>query len=262
MRVLFIGDMVGKPGREIAAALIPKLASIEGPFDFVLANGENAAAGKGLTKKVAEELFDLGIDGLTSGNHIWDKKEFFPVLDEDPRVIRPANYPPGCPGQGYMIIKKGGKALAVVNLQGRVFMPPLDCPFRCIDGILPELGDLPVFVDFHAEATSEKKVMGAYLDGRVAVLVGTHTHVQTADEEVLPGGTAYISDVGMSGSFASAIGMTIDSVLPKFITGLPSKFEVATEDVRLNGVIVDLDDETGIALDIKRIALKEGELDS
>lgn len=260
MKVLFIGDIVGKPGREMAACAIPVLAAEEGPFDFVLANGENAAAGRGLTEKVAEELFESGIDGLTSGNHIWDKKDFFPFLDGDQRVIRPVNYPPGCPGQGYMILKKAEKTLAVVNIQGRIFMPPLDCPFRSMDTVLPKLAGLPVFVDFHAEATSEKKIMGAYLDGRVSALVGTHTHVQTADEEVLPGGTAYISDVGMSGSFQSAIGMKVESVMPKFITGLPSKFEVATEDVRLNAVIVDLDCETGIAIDIKRVSLKKGEL--
>ncbi len=260
MRILFIGDMVGKPGRSITAQALPYLRETRGPFDFVIANGENSAAGRGLTVKVAEELFSYGIDCLTSGNHIWDKKEIYPILDQEPRILRPANYPPACPGQGLSVIKKGDLSLAVISLQGRVFMPEIDCPFRCIDGILEGLGDLPVFIDFHAEATSEKRVLGAYLDGRVSALVGTHTHVQTADEEVLPGGTAYISDVGMTGSFASAIGMKVDSVLPKFLTGLPSKFEVAEEDVRLNGVVVDLDDQSGIALDINRVLVKEAEL--
>ncbi|MCF4113823.1 MULTISPECIES: TIGR00282 family metallophosphoesterase [Dethiosulfovibrio] len=256
MRILFIGDMVGKPGRRMVSESLPYLRAKEGPFDFVLANGENAAAGRGLTAKVAEELFDMGIDGLTSGNHIWDKKEFIPLLDEESRVVRPANYPPGCPGSGVMVLRKGGLSLGVINLQGRVFMPPIDCPFRKVDELLSDVDGIPVFVDLHAEATSEKKVMGAYLDGRVSVLVGTHTHVQTADEEVLPRGTAYISDVGMTGSFSSAIGMTIESVMPKFLTGLPSRFEVATEDLRLNGVVVDVDYETGIALDIRRVSVK------
>ncbi len=260
MKILFIGDMVGKPGRSITAQALPYLKDLHGPFDFVIANGENAAAGRGLTVKVAEELFSSGIDCLTSGNHIWDKKEIYPVLDQEPRILRPANYPPACPGQGVSVIKKGALSLGVVSLQGRVFMPDIDCPFRCVDGILAELGDVPVFIDFHAEATSEKRVLGAYLDGRVSAFVGTHTHVQTADEEVLPGGTAYISDVGMTGSFASAIGMKVESVLPKFLTGLPSKFEVAEEDVRLNGVVVHIDDESGIALDIKRVVVKEAEL--
>jgi hypothetical protein len=155
-----------------------------------------------------------------------------------------------------MVLRKGGLSLGVINLQGRVFMPPIDCPFRKVDELLSDVDGIPVFVDLHAEATSEKKVMGAYLDGRVSVLVGTHTHVQTADEEVLPRGTAYISDVGMTGSFSSAIGMTIESVMPKFLTGLPSRFEVATEDLRLNGVVVDVDYETGIALDIRRVSIK------
>lgn len=261
MRVLFIGDMVGKPGRTMASEALSFLRSEKGPFDFVLANGENAAAGKGLTRKVADELFDMGIDGLTSGNHIWDKKEFIPILDDEPRVVRPANYPPGSPGNGSMILRKGELSLGVINLQGRVFMPLIDCPFRKMDELIENMGPMPIFVDFHAEATSEKKVMGAYLDGRVSALVGTHTHVQTADEEVLPGGTAYITDVGMTGSFSSAIGMTFESVMPKFLTGLPSRFEVATEDLRLNGVVVDIDEETGIALDICRISVKFGEWD-
>lgn len=260
MRILFIGDMVGKPGRSIIAQALPYLRETVGPFDFVIANCENAAAGRGLTVKLAEELFSFGIDCLTSGNHIWDKKEIYPYLDEEPRVLRPANYPPGCPGQGVTVVKKGDRSLAVVSLQGRVFMPDIDCPFRCMDKILEDVGSLPIFVDFHAEATSEKRVLGAYLDGRVSAFVGTHTHVQTADDEVLPGGTAYISDVGMSGSFASAIGMKLESVLPKFLTGLPSRFEVADGDVRLNGVVVDLDDQSGVALDIKRVVVKEGEL--
>lgn len=261
MKILFLGDIVGKPGREMAMKALPYLSGKIGPFDFVLVNGENCADGRGLTTKIAEEFFKSGIDGITSGNHIWDKKEFYPFLDEDDRIVRPANYPPGCPGQGVMVLKRRGKSLAVVNIQGRVFMPPLDCPFRAMDDILPGLGQIPVFVDFHAEATSEKRIMASYLDGKVSALVGTHTHVQTADDEILPGGTAYITDAGMTGSFKSAIGMKVDSVMPKFITGLPSRFEVASEDVRLNGVVVDLDEDTGRAFGINRVVLKKTELE-
>ncbi|PIE54164.1 MAG: TIGR00282 family metallophosphoesterase [Dethiosulfovibrio peptidovorans] len=259
MRVLFIGDMVGKPGRAMVAQALPELRRELGPFDFVLANGENAAAGRGLTKKVMDELFRMGIDGLTSGNHIWDKREFYEILDQEERVVRPANYPEGCPGRGGMILRKGEHSLAVLNLQGRVFMPVIDCPFRCVDRLLESVEDHPILVDFHAEATSEKRVLAAYLDGRISAFLGTHTHVQTADEEVLPGGTAYISDVGMTGAFTSAIGMTLDSVMPRFLTGLPSRFEVATEDVRLNAVVIDIDESTGVALDIRRVLARDGQ---
>ncbi len=257
MRVLFIGDMVGKPGRAMVAQALPELRRELGPFDFVLANGENAAAGRGLTKKVMDELFRMGIDGLTSGNHIWDKKEFLPVLDEEPFVLRPANYPKGCPGSGSALLRKKGKTLRVLNLQGRVFMPPLDCPFRKADEMLEENETLCVFVDFHAEATSEKRAFFHYLDGRVSCIVGTHTHVQTADEEVLPGGTAVITDAGMTGGHAGVIGMEVEGTLCRFLNGLPSKFEVCQKDIWLKGLLVDLDDETGRALGVERISLKD-----
>ncbi|BDF79143.1 TIGR00282 family metallophosphoesterase [Pyramidobacter piscolens] len=261
MRILFVGDIVGSPGRNAFFAMLPKLRRLKGPFDFVLVNGENSAAGRGITGKIMNEFFAAGVDGITSGNHIWDKKEFLPLLDEEPRVLRPLNYPQGVPGRGWTILtNKNGKKLGVVNIQGRVFMPLTDCPFHAMGELLSKLGDIPVFVDFHAEATSEKRVMGLYLDGRVSAIVGTHTHVQTADEEILPGGTAYISDVGMTGAFRSSIGMTYESVLPRFLTSLPAKFEVAEEDVRLNGVIVEIDDEDGRACGIERLAIRSGEL--
>lgn len=262
MRILFIGDIVGRPGREAFAAMLPRLRTLKGPFDFVIVNGENSAGGRGMTEKVMNEFFRMGVDGITSGNHIWDKRDILPVLDSEMRIVRPLNYPEGAAGRGVALLKgKNGKELVIVSLQGRVFMPLTDCPFRAMDRLLETLGDVPVLVDFHAEATSEKRVMGFYLDGRVSALLGTHTHVQTADEEVLPGGTAYITDVGMTGAFKSSIGMTYESVLPRFLTGLPSRFEVAEEDVRLNGVVVDLDDEDGRACGIERLACRSGELD-
>ncbi len=257
MRILFVGDIVGSPGRRTFFALLPLLRRRWGPFDFTIVNGENAAAGRGITAKIAQELFDAGVDAVTSGNHIWDRKDFQDLLDQEPRVLRPLNYPDGVPGQGVICLNKGGKELVVVSLQGRVFMPSTDCPFRAMDQLLSQLRrSAPIFVDFHGEATSEKRVMGHYLDGRVAAMVGTHTHVATADEEILPGGTAYITDAGMTGAFRSSIGMTYDSVLPKFLTGLPSHFEVAQEDCRLCGVVVDVDDELGLAVDIRRLMVR------
>lgn len=244
---------MGSPGRRATAAALPVLAEEMAGFDFVLANCENAAAGRGITKKIADELFALGIDGMTSGNHIWDKNEGVAVLQADSRIVRPANYPDVCPGQGWMILEKNGRRLGVANLQGRVFMPPIDCPFRKADELLAAAGNIPLFVDFHAEATSEKKALAYYLDGRAAAVFGTHTHVQTADEEILPGGTAYISDAGMTGGHRSSIGMKLEGVLPKFLTGMPSKFEVSGDGLALNAVVVTLDDETGRAVEIMRI---------
>ncbi|MFA0888512.1 MAG: TIGR00282 family metallophosphoesterase [Synergistales bacterium] len=254
MKILFIGDIVGSPGRKALAEVLPRLRKEWGPLDFVLANGENAAAGFGLTDRVFSEILDAGVDCLTSGNHVWDKRDFLETLAAEKRIIRPANYPPGCPGQGVAFLERSGKKLAVLNLQGRVFMPTIDCPFRIADSILQDL-DLPtcVFVDFHAEATSEKKALGLYLDGRVSALVGTHTHVQTADESILPGGTAYLTDCGMTGGHGGVIGMRKEGVLPRFLTAMPTKFEVCEEALRLNAVIVEIDDETGKAFDIRRL---------
>jgi metallophosphoesterase (TIGR00282 family) len=262
MKILFVGDIMGRPGRSTLARALSSLNadwnSERKSFDFVVANCENAAAGKGMTDKVMEELFAMGVHGMTSGNHIWDKNIFYPVLGQETRVIRPANYPSECPGSGYTVLERNGKRLGILNLQGRVFMPPIDCPFRAADAALEELGktasgNIPVLVDFHAEATSEKKALGAYLDGRVSVFVGTHTHVQTADEEVLPGGTAYISDVGMTGGHGGIIGMKTETVMPRYLTGMPAKFEVCELDLRLNAVIAEIDEESGCALNLVRI---------
>jgi len=253
MKVLFIGDIMGGPGRNVTARVLPSLRQDYNGFDFVIANCENAAGGKGLTEKVMEELFSYGIDIMTSGNHIWDKKDFVHLIDEEPNLLRPANYPPLCPGRGNGIFRKKDKVLGVINLQGRVFMPPIDCPFRKADEILEDMKDIPIFVDFHAEATSEKRVLGFYLDGRVSAFVGTHTHVQTADEEILPKGTAYITDAGMTGPNESAIGMSLDSVMPRFLTGMPARFEVAKGNSLFCGVFVKIDDDTLKAVEISRI---------
>jgi len=260
MRILFLGDIFGHPGRRIVKELLPALAEEFQP-DLVLANGENAAAGFGITPPLVEELLDLGIAVLTSGNHIWDKKEIYAYLNEhsDSRLIRPANFPPGVPGTGLYLGKTpSGIAYAVLNLQGRIFMTPSDCPFRVAD---EQLAKIPSHVkirvvDMHAEATSEKVALGWYLDGRVTALVGTHTHIPTADETVLPGGTAYITDLGMTGPYDSVIGIEKELVVQKYLTQLPARFEVAKGDVRLNAVLIEADPATGHALSIQRIVRK------
>ncbi len=253
MRILFIGDIMGRPGREAAARAIPKLREEFGGFDFVIANGENSAGGFGLTEKVMNELFSSGIDILTNGNHVWDKKDFIPLLDSETAVLRPANHPDGTRGRGFAVYEKNGEKLGVMCLQGRTFMPPLDCPFQTAERLARECRVPSIFVDIHAEATSEKRALAVYLDGKVSAVVGTHTHVQTADEEILPGGTAFLTDAGMTGGHAGIIGMTAQSVLPKFLTGTPCKFEVSEEGVKFQGVVIDIDSETGRALDIIRI---------
>ena len=258
MRILFVGDIDGHPGRTALAGALPLLREEWRGFDFVVVNCENAAAGKGMTGKILEEFLSLGVDGMTSGNHIWDKNAFYPILDEEPRVLRPANYPPGCPGSGVTVLRRGGRRLGLVNLQGRVFMPPVDCPFRCADTLLEELrtqeGEgLPILVDFHAEATSEKKALALYLDGRVSAVSGTHTHVQTADEQILPKGTAFLSDAGMTGGHGGVIGVTAETVLPRYLTGLPSRFEVCEQSPFLNAVVLEVDETTGTALRIERV---------
>ena len=259
-RVLYIGDIFGRPGRRIVKERLPELVSEYAP-DLVLANGENAAAGFGITPGLADELLGLGIAVLTTGNHIWDKKEIYPYLAEhaDGPLLRPANYPPQVPGRGLYLGKtQAGLEYAVINLQGRVFMPPIDCPFRTVDALLesiPETTKLR-FVDMHAEATSEKLALGRYLDGRVTAVVGTHTHVPTADEMVLPGGTAYITDLGMTGPFESVIGIKKEIAIRKFISQLPERFEVAQGDVRLCGVLVQAEAGTGRAVSIERITRK------
>ncbi|MCE5202255.1 MAG: TIGR00282 family metallophosphoesterase [Synergistaceae bacterium] len=253
MRILFIGDIMGSPGRNAVARTLPVVRQEFGNFDFIIANGENSAAGFGLTERVMNELFSMGIDILTNGNHVWDKKEFIPFLSSEPRVLRPANHPEGTVGRGFAVYEKNGKRLSVMCLQGRTFMPPLDCPFRRAERLISESEVPAVFVDFHAEASSEKRALACWLDGKVSAVAGTHTHVQTADEEVLPQGTAFISDVGMTGGHAGIIGMTLDSVLPKFLYGIPGKFEICDEDVRFQAVVVDIDEETGRGMDIRRV---------
>ena len=261
VRILYIGDIFGRPGRSIVKECLPQLVSESAP-DLILANGENAAAGFGITPKLVNELLGLGISVLTTGNHIWDRKEIFPYLAEeaDGPLLRPANYPPQVPGRGLYLGKtRAGLEFAVINLQGRVFMPPIDCPFRTADALLetvPESVKIR-FVDMHAEATSEKLAIGRYLDGRVTAVVGTHTHVPTADEQVLPGGTAYITDLGMTGPYESVIGVDKNAVIRKFLSQLPERFEVARDDVRLCGVLVEADPQTGCATSIERIVRRQ-----
>lgn len=261
VRILYIGDIFGRPGRAVLKETLPGLVSEYSP-DLVLANGENAAAGFGITPLLAEELLGLGIAVLTTGNHIWDKKEIYPYLAEhaDGPLLRPANYPSHVPGRGLYVGKtKAGLEFAVINLQGRVFMPPIDCPFRTVDALLESIPESVKvrFVDMHAEATSEKLAMGWYLNGRVTAMVGTHTHVPTADEMVLPGGTAYVTDLGMTGPYESVIGVEKDTIIRKFLSQLPERYEVAKGDVRLCGVLVEADPETGRAVSIERVVRKQ-----
>lgn len=260
MKILFIGDIFGQPGRRILKESLPSLVTEFVP-DLVLANVENAAAGFGITPPLVEEILDLGIAVLTSGNHIWDKKEIMNFLagDASGRLLRPANYPPGAPGHGLYVGKTaGGIGYAVLNLQGRVFMPSIDCPFRIADGLLQSIpAEVKIrIVDFHAEATSEKQALGWYLDGRATAVLGTHTHVPTADETVLPQGTAYITDMGMTGPYDSVIGMEKAAVLKKFLNQIPARFEVAKGDTRLAAVLIEADAETGRASSIQRVTRK------
>ena len=251
MRILMIGDVIGKPGRDAVRALLPDLKQ-EKSIDFVICNGENTAGGYGITADTASELLESGVDVLTSGNHIWDKKEIIPLMDEGLPLIRPANYP-DAPGRGY--IHQGG--VTVVNLMGRVFMAPLDCPFRTADSLLEQLKEegqsKVIIVDFHAEATSEKQAMGWYLDGRVSAVLGTHTHVGTVDAKILPQGTAYLTDVGMTGPSDSVIGSDKEAVLERFLTSLPNRLSVAAGPCMLNAALVEVDEDTGKASLIERI---------
>jgi metallophosphoesterase (TIGR00282 family) len=255
MRVLILGDVMGRPARRAVRALVPSLVQKE-EVDLVVANAENSAGGMGVDVKSAKELFGAGVHILTSGNHIWKKKEIYPFLNERDDLIRPANFPAGAPGKGWCVWQQNDVRALVINLQGRVFMPNhVEDPFRCVDEILQKHGrNIPlVIVDMHAEATSEKNAMGWYLDGRASIVYGTHTHVQTADERILPGGTAYITDLGMCGAMDSIIGMEKEPVIRGFISQLPRQFEVAQDNVMLQGVIVDIDKRTGKARDVRRL---------
>ncbi len=263
MNILFIGDIFGRPGRIIVKERLPEIVK-KHSIDLVIANGENSAAGFGITPALAEELFDLGIDVMTTGNHVWDKREiieYFQMADDNPhsparRLLRPANFPASLPGWGVYEGSKNGVGYAVLDLQGRVFMGSSDDPFRVVDQLLAKVTAKIVFVDFHAEATSEKIAFGWYLDGRVTAVVGTHTHIPTADEIVLPKGTAYITDVGMTGPYDSVIGVKKELVVEKFLKGMPARFEAATGDVRLCAVVVQCDDKTGRATRMERLMLK------
>jgi len=258
MRILFIGDVVGSVGREALRKRLPGLTSKHRP-DFIVVNGENAAQGRGITRSIATSFFEWGIHGITMGNHTWDQREIYEFIDDEPRLIRPANFPDNNPGAGWAILKAGGKELAIISLQGRTFLPPIDCPFRKADEILERLASrrIPVLVDFHAEATSEKIAMGWYLDGRVSAVVGTHTHVQSHDERVLLNGTAYVTDAGMTGPLNGILGMEKEAVLSKFLSGMPVRFVVDEGKWQLHGVLIETDDSTRLAKSIQLIRMDE-----
>ena len=255
MRILFIGDIVGKAGRQAIEGLLQRVVA-DRQIDFTVANGENAAGGMGITPVIASEFLDLGIDVLTSGNHIWAKKEIISFLDEEERLLRPANYPDGVPGRGTGLFQLGnGRKVGVLNLEGRVFMRNLECPFRVGEKEAEKLREETkiIVVDFHAEATSEKMALAWFLNGKVSAVLGTHTHVQTSDEKILSGGTAYITDVGMTGPMASVIGIRRQAALERFLTQIPWKFDVATDEIELQGAIIDVEEETGKTRSIERI---------
>jgi 2',3'-cyclic-nucleotide 2'-phosphodiesterase len=263
MNILFIGDIVGRPGRDLVQRGLRGLVDFY-DIDLTIANAENAAAGFGLTRDIGETLLEWGVDVMTSGNHIWDKKEVLEYIPVEPRLLRPANYPAGVPGRGSCIAQtRDGRSVGVINVMGRVFMTPLDDPFavvlREIDAVRHRAR--VIFVDVHAEATSEKIAMGWHLDGKVTAVIGTHTHVQTADDRILPGGTAYLTDAGMTGPHDSIIGMEREPSLARFLNGMPSKFEPATGNPRLNGAVIQADDKTGRATKITRISYSAEQLD-
>jgi len=254
LNILVIGDIVGRPGRAIIKALLPKLQK-ENDISFTIANAENAAGGRGLTKDVKDELLGAGIDVLTMGNHVWDNKNIYSFIDDEPRLIRPANYPSDCPGQGYHVYNAGfNKKIAVINASGRIYLPPLDCPFKTVMDILDDVRNIADYsiIDFHAEATSEKLALGYYFDGQVTAVLGTHTHIQTADERIMPGGTAYITDLGMTGPINSILGMEKEPIIEKFLNGRPARFDVAAGPAQMQGVILQLEEENNKVLGIER----------
>ena len=256
VKILFIGDIVGEPGRTAVQRILPRLRD-EHALDFVIANGENSAGGNGITPQIAGELFSAGIDVITSGDHLWDQKTVTELLYSEPRFLRPLNYPPGVPGRGANVFQvRNLPPIGVMNVQGRVFMPPMENPFTTAEAAVNTLREKTkiIFVDFHGEATSEKIAFGRFLDGRVSAVVGTHTHVQTADEQILPNGTAYLSDAGFTGPQDGCLGREIEPVLKKFLTGMPQRFEVARNNVKLNGALIRVDDNDGKAMSIQRIA--------
>jgi len=255
MKILFIGDIVGSPGRLAVKELLPGLKKEHG-LDFVIANAENASGGSGITLRVAEELFASGVSVLTSGDHIWKKREIFEIINQEERILRPVNFPAGAPGRGEAVYCiDGARKIGVINVQGRVFMEALECPFKAVQKAIEDLSreTKAIIIDIHAEATSEKVAMGWYVDGLASAVLGTHTHIQTADEKILPGGCAYITDVGMSGPYDSVIGRRKEDVLERFLTNVPVRFEVADSDIQLHGVVLDIDDTSGKATSILRV---------
>lgn len=258
MNLLFIGDIFGEPGRQAVQNLLPGLRQ-ERKIDFVVGNGENVAHGKGITQKTADQLFAAGIDVITTGNHAFDQHEVHDYFKRQPKLIRPANYSAISPGRGFVLVDLyAGLKIGVINLIGRINMEPADCPFAAVDRVLAEIkgqADI-VFVDMHAETTSESRAMGWHLDGRVAAVIGSHTHVQTADEEIMPRGTAFLTDAGMTGPYRSVIGMRIDNVLRKFQTGIKSRFDPAEGDVRFCGALVEIEESTGLARKIERVQIR------
>jgi metallophosphoesterase (TIGR00282 family) len=262
VRILFIGDIVGRPGRELVRRGLPALADTH-HVDLVVANVENAAAGFGITREIGDQFLDWGLDVMTSGNHVWDKKEALDYIGAEPRLLRPANYPAGVPGSGrYVARSRDGRSVGVLNLMGRVFMLNIDDPFSVALREIEALRERTriILVDFHAEATSEKIAMGWHLDGKVTAVIGTHTHVQTADERVLPRGTAYLTDVGMTGPHDSVIGVEVEAAMSRFLTALPSRFETASGNPRLNAVVIEADERTGLAVGIERLSYSLDEL--
>ena len=263
VKILFIGDIVGEPGRKAVQTILPRLRDQQA-LDFVIANGENSAGGNGITPQIAGELFSAGVDVITSGDHLWDQKTVMDLLEREPRFLRPLNYPSNVPGRGAHVFEvQGPKSKAqsplligVMNVQGRVFMPPMENPFATADDAVTHLREKTkiIFVDFHGEATSEKIAFGRFLDGRVSAVVGTHTHVQTADEQILPNGTAYLSDAGFTGPHDGVLGRELEPVLKKFTTGMPQRFEVARNLVKLHGAVIRVDDDTGKATSIQRVS--------
>ncbi len=262
IKILFIGDIVGSPGREAIKKIVPRLKE-EQPIDFVVANAENASGGSGITVAVAEELFSAGVNVITAGDHIWKKPEIFELIAREPRILRPLNFPAGAPGRGAGVFKIPGSGIkiGVINVNGRVFMEPLECPFRTALAAAQELAGetRSIIVDIHAEATSEKVALGYYLDGKVSAVLGTHTHIQTADEKILAQGSAYISDVGMTGPYDSVIGRKVEDVLTRFLSLIPVRFEVAQGNIQLHGALVEIDEATGKARSIVRIQRKLNE---
>ena len=256
VKILFIGDIVGSPGRRILREILP-LYRIQNSIDLVIANGENSAGGSGITPDIAAEIYDTGVDIITTGDHLWDQRTVSGLLEVETRFVRPLNYPSGTPGQGYTVwTHENGVNVVIVNLQGRTFMGDLECPFHAIDRLIPKLRDITpnIFVDMHAEATSEKIAMGRFLDGRITALVGTHTHVQTADEQVFPGGTGFLCDAGFTGAQESVLGREIPPIIERFLTQRPQRFEVAKRRIYIKGALLDIDELTGQCRSVTRVS--------